>query len=47
MKAINIHTAILINAISAMQSICAMYAVQNFKQQHIYVQKSTFINFRK
>ncbi len=47
MKVISIHTTILNNVKWAMQSICSLYAMRNFKQQHVHVQKSTFNNFRK
>lgn len=47
MKVFTAHTAILNNVKSAMQSICSLYAMRNFKQQHIYIQKSTFSIFRK
>jgi hypothetical protein len=47
MKVFTAHTAISTYIKSAMQSICPLYAMRNFKQQHVYVQKSTFINFRK
>lgn len=47
MRVFTAHTAILTYVKSAMQSICSLYATRNFKQQHVYLQKSTFINFRK
>jgi len=47
MKVNNVHITILNTLNSMMQSICSMYVTRNFKQQHIYVQKSTFNYFRK
>lgn len=47
MKVFTAHTTILNYVKSAIQSICSLYAMRNFKQQHIYVKKSTFNNFSK
>jgi len=47
MKVNNVHITILNTLISMIQSIRSMYVTRNFKQQYIYVQKSTFNNFRK
>jgi len=47
MKANNLYSTILNTVIAAMQSVCAMYVSRNFKQQQIYVQKSTFNYFKK